>query len=168
MSLQWNLVAGLLYSELALTILLLIPHISNRFWNRTLHWPFLRYHSYFLVFSISPFLRNLEKQSVYYFYVVVAVLLLAFLDSIREMQKYATRDHNVKEVIFHANSLDKHKILFFMKSGMKTLELEMMQQMKLFRSQRNFYIVGFTLFLSLVIKRLLQLVVSNDDLQVKL
>ena len=105
---------------------------------------------------------------MYYFYVVVAVLLLAFLDSIREMHKYATRDHNVKEMIFHANALDKLKILFFMKSGMKTLELEMMQQMKLFRSQRNFYIVGFTLFLSLVIKRLLQLVVSNDDLQVKL
>ena len=76
--------------------------------------------------------------------------MLAFLNSIREMQKFAARDQAMKE------------------SGMKSLQMEMQQQMKLFRSQRNFYIVGFTLFLCLVIKRLLELVVANNSLQVGL
>ena len=33
---------------------------------------------------------------MYYFYVVVCILLLAFLESIREMQKFAERDQNMK------------------------------------------------------------------------
>ena len=40
--------------------------------------------------------RRLEKQAVYYFYVVVCILLLAFLESVREMQKFAERDQNMK------------------------------------------------------------------------
>ena len=43
----------------------------------------------------------------------------------------------------------------------------MQHQMRLFRAQRNFYIVGFTLFLCLVIRRLLGLISSNDTLQVE-
>ena len=42
----------------------------------------------------------------------------------------------------------------------------MQQQMRLFRAQRNFYIVGFTLFLCLVIKRLLELIIANDNIEV--
>ena len=33
---------------------------------------------------------------MYYFYVVVCILLLAFLESVREMQKFAERDQNIK------------------------------------------------------------------------
>ena len=33
---------------------------------------------------------------MYYFYVVVCILLLAFLESVREMQKFAERDQNMK------------------------------------------------------------------------
>ena len=39
-------------------------------------------------------------QAVYYFYVVVCILLLAFLESVREMQKFAERDQNIKVNIF--------------------------------------------------------------------
>jgi len=133
MSLQWSLVAALLYSELALTCLLLLPSVSNRLWTAAL--------------SLTR-IRRLEKQAIYYFYVVVCVLLLAFLDSIREMQKYAQRDESVKH-------------------GAGTLTLQMQHQMRLFRAQRNFYIVGFTLFLCLVIRRLLALISSNDTLQLE-
>ena len=49
--------------------------------------------------------------------------------------------------------------------GMRTLQLEMQQQMRMFRAQRNFYIVGFALFLSLVIKRLLELILINYALE---
>ena len=46
------------------------------------------------------------------------------------------------------------------------MQLQMQQQMRLFRAQRNFYIVGFTLFLCLVIKRLLELIIANDNIEV--
>ena len=51
--------------------------------------------------------------------------------------------------------------------GAGTLTLQMQHQMRLFRAQRNFYIVGFTLFLCLVIKRLLQLIITNDNIEVR-
>ena len=50
--------------------------------------------------------------------------------------------------------------------GESSLQLQMQQQMRLFRAQRNFYIVGFTLFLCLVIKRLLELIIANDNIEV--
>ena len=43
---------------------------------------------------------------MYYFYVVVCILLLAFLESVREMQKFAERDQNIKVNIF------ERKIIF--------------------------------------------------------
>ena len=43
-------------------------------------------------------MRGVETQLVYYFYVLVAILILLFLDSIREMQKYAQRDESVKVI----------------------------------------------------------------------
>lgn len=44
------------------------------------------------------FFRKLGRFIKYYFYVVVFVMVLAFLDSIREMQKYADRESVNKEV----------------------------------------------------------------------
>ena len=54
----------------------------------------------------------------------------------------------------------------FFKTGTQTLDFQIQQQMKLFRAQRNFYIVGFTLFLCLVIKKLLGLILLNAEIQV--
>merc|ERR1712179_816843 len=68
------------------------------------------------------------------------------MGSVREMQKFAERDQNIKH-------------------GDGSLQLQMQQQMRLFRAQRNFYIVGFTLFLCLVIKRLLELIIANDNIE---
>ena len=84
MSLQWTLVAGFLYAEIALLVFLLIPYISDSFWNT--------------VFRIN-FIRKLERQFIYYFYCLVSVLVLCFLDSIREMTKYSSREDIAKEVI---------------------------------------------------------------------
>merc|ERR1719228_2285090 len=130
MSLQWTLVAGFLYAELAL----LLPYISDRFWSTILRFSFI---------------RKLERHFIYYFYCLVGILVLCFLDSIREMHKYSSREGDAKE------------------HGMRTLQLEMQQQMRMFRAQRNFYIVGFALFLLLVIKRFLELMVVNDTLEVE-
>ena len=43
MSLQWNIVAGFLYSELAFTIFLLIPFISNRVWTAVIEITLIRF-----------------------------------------------------------------------------------------------------------------------------
>ena len=98
MSLQWNIVAGFLYSELAFTIFLLIPFISNRVWTAVIKIAIIRFKEtkYFSLSGI-PF-RKLGKFVKYYFYVVVVVMVLAFLDSIREMQKYSDRESVNKEV----------------------------------------------------------------------
>lgn len=42
--------------------------------------------------------------------------------------------------------------------GHQHLNVEMQGSMRLFRAQRNFYISGFALFLSLVIRRLVTLI----------
>ena len=83
MCLQWTLVAGFLYAENALLVLILLPFISDKFWNTILR---------------IRFIRKLEKQFIYYFYCVVSILILCFLDSIREMTKYSSREDVAKEV----------------------------------------------------------------------
>ena len=97
----------------------------------------------------STLLRGLETQLVYYFYVLIAILILLFLDSIREMQKYSNEE------------------LLNRKVGLSHLDTQMQMQMRLFRAQRNYYIAGFALFLLLVIKKLISLITANAGLQVK-
>jgi len=130
MSLHWTLIAGFLYAEIAFVALLLLPFISTSAWHR--------------VFK-SRFLRGLESQLIYYFYVLVAILIMFFLDAIREMQKYGDLDHNNNAAVSH-------------------LDAQMQQHMRLFRAQRNFYISGFALFLCLVIKRMVSLISANATL----
>ena len=64
MSLHWTLIAGFLYGEIATLLILLIPLISPRAWNKLFK---------------SRFLKGLESQLIYYFYVLVAILVLFFL-----------------------------------------------------------------------------------------
>ena len=71
----------------------------------------------------SRFLKGLENQLIYYFYVLVAILILFFLDAIREMQKYSSEELQQKAA-----------------GGMSHLDSQMQMQMRLFRAQRNFYI----------------------------
>lgn len=132
MSIHWTLIAGFLYAEIGTILLLLVPFISTKMWNK--------------VFK-SRFLRGLESQLIYYFYVLVAILILFFLDAIREMQKYSAEETQLKTV------------------GMSHLDTQMQMHMRLFRAQRNFYIAGFALFLCLVIKRLVGLISANAGLQ---
>jgi len=133
MSIHWTLIAGFLYAEIGTILLLLVPFISTKMWNK--------------VFK-SRFLRGLESQLIYYFYVLVAILILFFLDAIREMQKYSAEETQQKTAV-----------------GMSHLDTQMQMHMRLFRAQRNFYIAGFALFLCLVIKRLVGLISANAGLQ---
>lgn len=131
MSLHWTLIAGFLYAEIAVLLLLLLPFISNKMWHKLFK---------------SRFLKGLESQLIYYFYVLVAILVLFFMDALREMNKYSDSDASKEGQTSH-------------------LDAQMQAHMRLFRAQRNFYISGFALFLCLVIKKLVNLISDNATLQ---
>lgn len=93
----------------------------------------------------SKFLQGLQRQAGVYFMILLAILVLFLLDAIREMRKYSNTES------------EEH--------GHSHLDREMQESMRLFRAQRNFYICGFALFLSLVIRRLVILISAQANLQ---
>ncbi|XP_039278062.1 B-cell receptor-associated protein 31 [Nilaparvata lugens] len=129
MSLQWTLIAGFLYLEIAIVLLLVLPVASPRRWQK--------------IFK-SRFIQTFSNQAGWYFGLVLVILVLFLLDAIREMRKYSTNDH--------PEGAHLH------------LDAEMQGNMRLFRAQRNFYISGFALFLSLVIRRLTTLISTQAQL----
>ncbi|XP_056630609.1 B-cell receptor-associated protein 31 [Diorhabda carinulata] len=130
MSLQWTLIAGFLYLEIAVVLLLVLPIASPKRWNS---------------FFKSKFLQGLQRQAGFYFLMLLGILVLFLLDAIREMRKYSNTES------------EEH--------GHAHLDREMQGSMRLFRAQRNFYISGFALFLSLVIRRLVILISEQATLQ---
>jgi len=130
MSVQWTLVAVFLYVEIAFVVLLLVPFISSKTWQK---------------FFKSRFLRSIESQANLYFMVFIVILVLLFVDSIREMSKYSSEKVHDSD---HGH-----------------LDAELQHSMKLFRAQRNFYIAGFALFLCLVIRRLVVLIGCQAQLE---
>lgn len=81
MSLQWTLIAGFLYIEIAVVLMLVLPIISPKKWN---------------AFFKSKFLHAFARQAGIYFIILLAILVLFLLDAIREMRKYS----NIGESIF--------------------------------------------------------------------
>lgn len=77
MSIQWTLIAGFLYVEIAIVMLLVLPLISPKRWKR--------------IFQ-SKILKALESQAKIYFLVLLVILVLFLLDAIREMRKYSTEN----------------------------------------------------------------------------
>lgn len=84
----------------------------------------------------------LGRQAHIYFVLLLGILVLFLLEAIREMRKYSTHD----------TAGDVH------------LNVEMQHSMRLFRAQRNFYISGFSIFLTLVIRRLVTLISQQATL----
>merc|ERR1712002_718638 len=119
MSLQWTLVATFLYVEIAVVILLILPIISAARWQKIFR---------------SRLLSFFTHYSNLYFNILIVILLVLFLDSIRDMRKYALLRNPATE---HATEHARMNI-----------------DMKMFRSQRNFYIAGFAVFLWLVLRKL--------------
>jgi len=127
MSLQWGLVAGFLYVEIAVLLILLLPGISPQRWLKVFR---------------SRILHSLGVQTQLYFYGLFGLLCLLFIDAIREMRKYSTEEYDL-----NVNP-----------------KAEMQAHMKLFRAQRNFYISGFALLLSLIIRRIATLLSQQGSL----
>ncbi|XP_055597455.1 B-cell receptor-associated protein 31 isoform X1 [Uranotaenia lowii] len=95
-------------------------------------------------FFKSRFLAMLSRQAQTYFYLLLFVLVLFLLEAIREMRKYS-----------HSGELDH---------GAEHLNVGLQNSLRLFRAQRNFYISGFAIFLSLVIRRLISLITTQAQL----
>jgi len=96
--------------------------------------PFISAQRWLKIFR-SRILHSLGAQTHIYFYGLFGLLCLLFLDAIREMRKYSNEDYDLTV----------------------NPKAEMQAHMKLFRAQRNFYISGFALFFSLIIRRLVSL-----------
>lgn len=90
----------------------------------------------------SRILQLVSAQASVYFLVLLGVLVMFLLDAIREMHKYSSEPESTHH----------------------QLEVEMQGNMRLFRAQRNFYISGFSLFLALVIRRLVTLISAQATL----
>lgn len=124
MSLQWTLVAGFLFAEIVIVLLLSFPIISPS-----------KFHKVFKSKVLKAILAQLQK----YFGFILFALVLFLCDSIRELRKYSE---------ISAEERDKYT----------NLDSEMLIQLRLFRAQRNFYVCGFTLVLSVVIRRFITLI----------
>jgi len=124
MSVQWTVVAGFVYSEMVFIVLLLLPWIRPAVWSK---------------FFKSRFVQWLEKHSYIYKYAIFGLLVLLFLDGIREVRKYSTTDMSIDTQAQFAPQSDT------------------IIHMRLFRAQRNLYLAGLALFLWFVIRRMIQL-----------
>lgn len=130
MSIQWTVIAGFLYFEVALVTIMILPIFSPRRW-----------HMFFKSRLFSVFKEHAE----WYFYALLGLMCLLLIDAIREMRKYS---HTPDSTYVHLDS-------------------EMKGNIKLFRAQRNFYITGFAIFLYFVIRRLVSILIIQDELNIK-
>lgn len=130
MSIQWTFIAGYLYFEIAVVIIMILPIFSPRRWNQ---------------FFKSRLFSMFQQHAAVYFYVLLGVLSLFLMDAVREMRKYS---HSSDSSHLH-------------------LSTEMKGNVKLFRAQRNFYITGFAIFLAFVIRRLVSMIIIQDELMQK-
>lgn len=89
MSLQWTLIAGFLYTEIVIVLLLVLPVASARRWNKLFK---------------SKFLQGLQRQAGVYFMILLGILILFLLDAIREMRKYSNqgKNYNFSDLLFHS------------------------------------------------------------------
>ncbi|XP_028441184.1 B-cell receptor-associated protein 29 isoform X1 [Perca flavescens] len=122
MTLQWTAVAFFLYAEIVVNLILCIPFISARRWRSVFSWRIWNW--------LSPYWNKC-------FVTMIMVLIVLFLDAVREVQKYSGPEpmHDAK---VNPNLYDN-------------------VHMKLFRAQRNLYISGFSLFLWLIMRRIVTL-----------
>ncbi|XP_041980769.1 B-cell receptor-associated protein 31-like [Aricia agestis] len=79
MSIQWTFIAGYLYFEIAIVIIMILPIFSPRRWYN---------------FFRSRLFSMFREHAAVYFYVLLGVLALFLLDAVREMKKYShSSDH---------------------------------------------------------------------------
>ena len=132
MTLQWTVVATFLYVEIVVLGIFLLPWIRPRMWQKLFKSR--------LVCAIGSYARTWSWAGA-------GVLLLFFVDGIREVRKYAGVESSV-EATLHAGA-----------------NADAVIHMRLFRAQRNLYISGFALFLWLILRRMVALLSREAQLE---
>ncbi|XP_028286552.1 B-cell receptor-associated protein 29-like [Parambassis ranga] len=122
MTLQWTAVAFFLYAEIGVNVILCVPFLSAQRWRSVFNW---RIWSW-----LSPYWNKC-------FFTMIMVLIVLFLDAVREVHKYSGPEP-MQDAKVNPNVYDH-------------------VHMKLFRAQRNLYISGFSLFLWLIMRRVVTL-----------
>jgi len=107
--------------------------------------PWIRPPTWSKIFK-SQLVRSIERYSYIYKYALGGILILLLLDAIREVRKYS--------------SVDGHIDL----ASQAGPQADALIHMRLFRAQRNLYISGFAVFLTLVIRRMITLVINEARL----
>lgn len=95
MSIQWTFIAGYLYFEVAVVIIMILPIASPRRWNR---------------FFKSRLFAMFREHAAFYFYVLLGFLGLFLLDAVREMRKYS---HSADGGHVHVASEMKNSVKLF-------------------------------------------------------
>uniref|UniRef100_A0A8D0LCI6 Endoplasmic reticulum transmembrane protein n=1 Tax=Sphenodon punctatus TaxID=8508 RepID=A0A8D0LCI6_SPHPU len=124
MTFQWTAVATFLYAEIGIILVLCIPRISPLRWQKIFMFPLWN--------KIASYWNKA-------FLTIIVLLIVLFLDAVREVRKYSSTQMIEKTTNVGPNAYDHI-------------------QMKLFRSQRNLYISGFSLFLWLILRRIISLI----------
>eukprot|EP00090_Calanus_glacialis_P005973 TRINITY_DN14680_c0_g1_i2.p1 TRINITY_DN14680_c0_g1~~TRINITY_DN14680_c0_g1_i2.p1 ORF type:complete len:154 (-),score=35.29 TRINITY_DN14680_c0_g1_i2:74-535(-) len=130
MTLLWTAIYGLLCAEVGVITLLLLPYISTHFWCRIV----------FRTKWMYEWLDNLLGIT-WYFWVLVGLLGFVFMNCLYELTKYTAVQDSHKE-----NTVDAVS--------------RQLDSINVFRAQRNVYIAGLTMFLALVLKRVLSLILK--------
>jgi len=133
MSFQWTVVAAFVYAEMFLIILFMLPWIRPTTWSKIFR---------------SRIVRFLERYKHILGYTVGGILVLLFLDSIRETMKYSSIDLSIPV------------------TTQLPAQSDSLIHLRLFRAQRNLYLSGFAIFLCLVIRRMIQLIGQEAKLMV--
>lgn len=143
MTLQWTIVAGVLYAEIAATFILLLPWIRPSLWVTNVlelrEYATSRWSKLFK----SRLFTSIAKHAQIYSMAFGFVLFILFADGVRETMKY--------------NSLEDKM--------QRTAESDATHHMRLFRAQRNLYISGFALLLFMVIQRIMTLLSRAAQLE---
>jgi len=82
MSLQWTLIAGFLYTEIAIVILLLLPIISPSVWQKIFR---------------SRLLAGISEHGAMFFNVCLALLSATFISSIYDTYRQKSYEEALKE-----------------------------------------------------------------------
>ncbi|XP_038560932.1 B-cell receptor-associated protein 29-like isoform X2 [Micropterus salmoides] len=91
MTLQWTAVAFFLYAEIAVNIILCTPFISPQRWRLVFSWRIWNW--------LSPYWNKC-------FFTMIMVLIVLFLDAVRDVQKYSGPEpmHDAKVAVTSENS----------------------------------------------------------------
>jgi len=95
MSFQWQFVAIILYTEIAVSLLLCLPFISSKWWS---------------AFFKSSIARKAAEHGTTIFYILATILSLLFFDAYKDVAKYAKEDlDEVKD----ANQANQFRMYMF-------------------------------------------------------